>query len=244
MADGVSIIIPVLNRLAFTRQCLDRILRHTLGRVPYEVIVVDNGSTDGTQEYFSTQPFPGLALIYHRSETNLGFARANNVGATLARRASLLFLNNDTLVQPGWLEEMVAAAEADRSVGVVGIKQLFPYSNTIHHTGIIFTASKGPQHIYPFADASLPHVNRQREYQAVNGACLLISKALFDACGGFDETYVNGFEDLDLCMAVRKRGHKVVCCTKAFIYHYGQISEGRTADDPHNEQYFWSKWRP
>jgi GT2 family glycosyltransferase/glycosyltransferase involved in cell wall biosynthesis len=243
MADGVSIIIPVLNRLEFTRQCLDRILRHTSGRVPYEVIVVDNASSDGTQEHFRTQPLPGLPLIYHRCETNLGFGRANNVGASLSRCAYLLFLNNDTLVQPGWLEEMVATAEADRSVGVVGIKQLFPYTNTIHHTGIIFTASKGPQHIYPFADASLPHVNRQREYQAVNGACLLISKPVFGACGGFDEAYVNGFEDLDLCMAVRKRGHKVVCCTRAFIYHYGQISEGRTADDPHNEQYFWSKWR-
>jgi GT2 family glycosyltransferase len=244
MADGVSIIIPVFNRLEFTRQCLDRIVRHTSSRVPYEIIVMDNGSSDGTQEYFRTAASQGPALTYHRSETNLGFARANNVGAGLARHAYLLFLNNDTLAQPGWLEEMVATAEGDRNIGVVGIKQLFPYSNTIHHTGIIFTASKGPQHIYPFADASLPHVNRQREYQAVNGACLLISKQLFDACGGFDESYVNGFEDLDLCMAVRKRGHKVVCCTKAFIYHYGQISEGRTADDTHNERYFWSKWRP
>jgi GT2 family glycosyltransferase len=243
MAEGVSIVIPVLDRLEFTRQCLDRILRNTSVRIPYEVVVVDNGSSDGTPGYFRAGAPAGLSLVYHRNETNLGFARANNAGARLARHPYLLFLNNDTLVQPGWLEEMVATAESDRAIGVVGIKQLFPYTNTIHHTGIIFTASKGPQHIYPFADASLPHVNRQREYQAVNGACLLISKALFDSCGGFDESYVNGFEDLDLCMAVRKRGRRVVCCTKAFIYHYGQISEGRTADDPHNEEYFWSKWR-
>jgi GT2 family glycosyltransferase len=243
MADGVSIVIPVLNRLEFTRQCLDRIRRNTSTGIPLEVLVVDNGSSDGTLDYFRAGAPEGLSLVYHRSDTNLGFARANNLGARLARHGYLLFLNNDTLVQPGWLDEMIAVAESDGTVGVVGIKQLFPYTNRIHHTGIIFTASKGPQHIYPFADASLPHVNRQREYQAVNGACLLISKQLFEACGGFDEAYVNGFEDLDLCMAVRKRGRKVVCCTRAFIYHYGQISEGRTADDPHNERYFWSKWR-
>ncbi len=243
MVDGVSIVIAVFNRLGFTRLCLDRIARHTTARVPYEVIVVDNGSSDGTEEYFRAGAVQGLDLVYHRSEQNLGFAKANNLGARLARRSHLLFLNNDTLVQPGWLEEMVATIEADRTVGVVGIKQLFPYTNTIHHTGIIFTASKGPQHIYPFADASLPHVNRQREYQAVNGACLLIPQQLFEACGGFDECYVNGFEDLGLCMEVRQRGFRVVCCTRAFIYHYGQISEGRTADDPHNERHFWSKWR-
>lgn len=243
MVDGVSIVIPVLDRLEFTRQCLDRIRRNTSDRIPYEVVIVDNGSTDGTQEYFREGALPGLSLVYHRHESNRGFARGNNAGAGLGQYRYLLFLNNDTLVQPGWLDAMVATAESDRTIGVVGIKQLFPYTNTIHHTGIIFTAAKGPQHIYPFADASLPHVNRQREYQAVNGACLLVPKPLFEACGGFDESYVNGYEDLDLCMAVRQRRYKVVCCTSAFIYHYGQISEGRTAADRENERYFWSKWK-
>ncbi len=68
----------------------------------------------------------------------------------------------------------------------------------------------------------------------MTGACLLIERTLFDECGGFDEAYVNGYEDVDLCLEVRERGRKVVCCTSAFIYHYGQISEGRTADDDRN----------
>ena len=238
---AVSIIIPVFNKLAFTRQCLDRIARHTSDAVAYEVIVVDNGSTDGTAEFFAGAALPAN-IRYHRNTDNLGFAAANNVGAALASYDYLLLLNNDTLVQPGWLEQMLALAQSDPSIGVVGIKQLFPYTSTIHHTGIIFTAGGVPQHIYPHTDASLPHVNKQREYQAVNGACLLIARRLYQECGGLDERYRNGYEDVDLCLSVRQRRRRVVCCTSAFIYHYGQISDTRTADDAANAAYFASKW--
>jgi GT2 family glycosyltransferase/glycosyltransferase involved in cell wall biosynthesis len=237
----VSIVIPVFNKLAFTRQCLDRIWRNTSDAVPYEVIVVDNGSSDGTRQHFETGVLPP-GLRYHRNDTNLGFAKGNNIGARLAGGRSLLFLNNDTLVQPKWLEDMVGVANADPTVGIVGIKQLFPYTNTIHHTGIVFTAGAGPQHLYPHADARWPHVNKQREYQAINGACLLIRRELFEACGGFDEGYVNGYEDMDLCMMIRQRGFKVVCCTSSYIYHYGQISEGRTSADDRNAPRFAAKW--
>jgi GT2 family glycosyltransferase/glycosyltransferase involved in cell wall biosynthesis len=242
-APGVSIIIPVFNKLPFTKQCLDRVWRHTGAARAYEVIVVDNGSSDGTAEHFAAANRHEHPLRYHRNEVNLGFAKGNNLGAGLAQGRRLLFLNNDTLVQPGWLEAMVAVMEKDPRVGVVGIKQLFPYTNTIHHTGIMFTTGEKPLHLYPYADASLPHVNKQREYQAVNGACLLIDRELFEACGGFDEGYRNGYEDVDLCLAARARGRKVVCCTSAFIYHYGQISEGRTADDPGNAARFAEKWK-
>jgi GT2 family glycosyltransferase/glycosyltransferase involved in cell wall biosynthesis len=238
----VSIIIPVLNKLEFTRQCLDRIWRNTSDQIAYEVIVVDNGSTDGTPEWFSqSPPFP-RPLRYHRNPQNLGFAKANNIGARLAQGAQLLFLNNDTLVQPGWLTEMLRVSDSNPSIGVVGIKQLFPYTNIIYHTGVVFAPGGVPQHLYPHLDASLPYVNKEREYQAVTGACLMIGRALFEDCGGFDEAYVNGYEDTDLCLAVAQRGRKTVCCTTAFIYHYGQISEGRTAKDDQNARLFSRKW--
>jgi GT2 family glycosyltransferase/glycosyltransferase involved in cell wall biosynthesis len=237
----VSIVIPVFNKRAFTLQCLDRIWRNTSTAVPYEVVVVDNGSSDGTREHFESGVLPPR-LRYVRNETNLGFAKGNNVGARLARGKYLLFLNNDTLVQPKWLEDMVGLANGDPAIGMVGIKQLFPYTSTIHHTGIVFTAGARPLHLYPHADARWPHVNKQREYQAVNGACFLIRRELFEACGGFDEGYVNGYEDMDLCLAVRQRGFKIVCCTSSFIYHYGQISEGRTSADDRNAARFVAKW--
>jgi GT2 family glycosyltransferase/glycosyltransferase involved in cell wall biosynthesis len=236
----VSIIIPVLNKLEFTRQCLDSIHRQTDEAVSYEVIIVDNGSTDGTAEWMvGSAPIP---VRYHRNPTNLGFSKANNIGAQLASGTWLLFLNNDTLARPGWLTEMVRIPRTDPSVGIVGIKQLFPYTNTIYHTGIVFTPEGRPEHLYPHLDASLPQVNKQREYQAVTGACLLIDRPLFDACGGFDEEYRNGYEDVDLCMQVKARGRKIVCCTKSYIFHYGQISEGRTADDETNAARFAKKW--
>jgi GT2 family glycosyltransferase/glycosyltransferase involved in cell wall biosynthesis len=237
----VSIIIPVLNKLEFTRQCLDRIWRHSAETIPFEVVVVDNGSSDGTPAWFGANPRP--ALHYHRNATNLGFAKGNNIGASLSRGRHLLFLNNDTLVRPGWMSEMLRVMRSDPAVGIVGLKQLFPYTNSIYHTGVVFAADRMPQHLYPHLDASLPQVNKEREYQAVNGACLLISRALFDECGGFDEAYVNGYEDTDLCMKVRQRGRKVVCCTSAFIYHYAQISEGRTVDDDQNASLFANRWR-
>ena len=138
----VSIIIPVFNKLAFTRQCLNRIERHLSGEVRFEVIVVDNGSTDGTKDFFTGTASYSFPHTYHRSEENLGFSRANNIGARLSSAKYLLFLNNDTIVRPGWLDAMVQVAEADDRVGIVGIKQLFPYTNSIHHTGIIFTADR------------------------------------------------------------------------------------------------------
>ena len=236
----VSIIIPVLNKLEFTRQCLDRIWRHSDQTIPFEVVVVDNGSSDGTAAWFAANPRPGLH--YHRNATNLGFAKGNNVGASLSRGRHLLFLNNDTLVRPGWMSEMLRVMRSDPAMGIVGLKQLFPYTNSIYHVGIVFAPGGIPQHLYPHLDASLPRVNKEREYQAVNGACLLISRALFDECGGFDAAYVNGYEDIDLCMQARQRGRKVACCTSAFIYHYAQISEGRTADDDRNAALFASRW--
>lgn len=242
MIPEVSIVIPVVNKLEFTRQCLDRIWRNTDDAISYEVIVVDNGSTDGTADWFAdTSRFP-KPVRYEHNDDNLGFAKGNNLGARLSQGRHLLFLNNDTLVQHNWLSEMLRVGLSDPSVGIVGIKQLFPYTNTLYHTGIVFTPDGRPEHLYPHLDASLPHVNKQREYQAVTGACLLIDRTLFKDCGGFDEAYRNGYEDIDLCMAVRQRGRKIVCCTKAYIYHYGQISEGRTAADDTNAALFANKW--
>ncbi|HEY7057124.1 MAG TPA: glycosyltransferase [Vicinamibacterales bacterium] len=237
----VSIVIPVFNKIEFTRQCLDRIGRHT-GDIDHEVIIVDNASSDGTADWFSDPPSVPFPLRYHRNAENAGFAKGNNIGAALARGEYLVFLNNDTLVQPGWLTQMIRIAEKDRAVGVVGIKQLFPYTNVLYHTGVVFFPGGIPQHLYPHLDASLSYVNKEREYQAVTGACLLIGRALFQECGAFDEAYVNGYEDTDLCMTVARRGRKIVCCTSAFIYHYGQISEGRTAADDRNAALFSRKW--
>ena len=102
-------------------------LEKALGRLGEEgeLVVVDNGSADGTAAWFADpHRFPGRVL-YHRNATNLGFAAGNNVGARVSQGQRLLFLNNDTLVQRGWLSEMLQILDADPKVGIVGIKQLF-----------------------------------------------------------------------------------------------------------------------
>src|SRR6476660_5722349 len=144
----VSIIIPVFNKLEFTRSCLDRIARNTSDRYRFEVIIIDNASTDGTRGFFENGAPFSFHLNYRRNASNVGYAKGNNIGAGESTARYLLFLNNDTLPMPGWLEAMLSVSEDDGRVGAVGIKQLFPYTDLIHHTGIVFTAAKKPAHIY------------------------------------------------------------------------------------------------
>ena len=241
-AGQLSIVIPVHNGLPFTKQCLDRIRRNTPPSLYDEIIIVDGASTDGTHEYIEELAQRIEGVVYHRCPSKMTFGQKANLGADLSEARRLLFLNNDTLVQPGWLDNMIGLMDSDSAIGLVGIQQLFPYTRVIYHTGIVITADRGPEHIYAFSDASLPHVNRQREYQVVNGACFLIDRSLFKACGGFDDYYVDGYEDIDLCMAVRALGRKVYCCTSAYIYHYGQMTRGKSTEDARNSAYFYKKW--
>ena len=126
----VSIIIPVLNKLEFTAQCLDRIWRNTDPGITYEVVVVDNASSDGTQAWFADPSRFPRPVQYLRNSTNRGFGPANNQGVRQSTGRYLLFLNNDTLVQAGWLSEMLKIVRDDESVGIVGIKQLRPGADT------------------------------------------------------------------------------------------------------------------
>ena len=154
----VSLVIPTLNNLDFTRECLEAI-RKTAGMIPYEIIVVDNASTDGTGDYLLQEESAGRLKVIFNKE-NLGFAKACNQGARIAGGKYLIFLNNDTVPQPGWLEEMVQLAESDESIGIVGSKLLFP-DGTIQHAGVVVSASKLPYHIYRGCPGDLPAANQQ-----------------------------------------------------------------------------------
>jgi GT2 family glycosyltransferase/glycosyltransferase involved in cell wall biosynthesis/Flp pilus assembly protein TadD len=220
---SVSIIIPVLDRLDLTRACLEALRRHTpAGQV--ELILVDNGSHDGTVEFLRAEEAAGRLTALFNAE-NLGFARACNAGAAVARADALLFLNNDTEVRPCWLEPLLATLAGDPQVGAVGSKLLFP-DGTIQHAGVIVADDRQlpdplvARHIYYRERADLPQANQPREYQALTAACLLVRREAFSAADGFDEGYWNGYEDIDLCFRLREDGWRLVYAPASEVIHH------------------------
>jgi GT2 family glycosyltransferase len=215
-----SIIMPVFNKAALTRQCLETIRPTLEGAGDGEIIVIDNASSDDTPEMLKA--FPWARIV--RNDVNLGFAGANNQGARLAGGRFLVLLNNDTLAQPGWLAAMLAVAR-EPEVGVVGAKLLYP-SGLLQHAGVLTAPVRfGSLGVLPYHDlfgqkANAGPANRRRDLNVVTGACLVTPKALYDELGGLDEGYWNGYEDVDYCFKVIQRGLKVVYEPKAVLTHF------------------------
>jgi len=222
-APTVSIVIPVFNKWELTWKCLMAIAENT-PEVAHEVIVIDNASSDET-----AQALPLLDNIrFARNAANLGFARASNQGAAIARGKYLLFLNNDTEPTPDWLRPMVAELEADAAVAIVGSKLLYP-DGTVQHGGVVF-AYAGPEpiaplHLHARQPASASH--RRLELRAVTAACMLIRPEVFREHGGFDEAFVNGGEDVDLCLKVSRSGRKIVFTPASVVVHHESATDGR-----------------
>jgi GT2 family glycosyltransferase/2-polyprenyl-3-methyl-5-hydroxy-6-metoxy-1,4-benzoquinol methylase/spore maturation protein CgeB len=235
----VSIVMPLYNKASFTKACL-KALGDNRDQVAYEVILVDNGSSDATAELLDgLQAKPGFRVV--RNGENLGFSRANNLGAKYAQAPHILFLNNDTVPHSGWLDTMVAQMEADDAMGIVGAKLLYPDTGKIQHAGLAMINGT-PDHVHRHADADAPEVNVARDLDMVTGACMLIRKALFDRLGGFDEAYVNGVEDVDLCLKVRDLGYRVRYIPTAVVDHYEGTSDGRYTHVRPNLERFSRRW--
>ncbi len=232
-----SIIIPVFNRVDFTQKCLESIFQAG-SRYPFEVIVVDNASSDGTEKYLESLEDK---IITIRNEKNLGFAKACNQGAGIAKGKYLLFLNNDTIVTEGWLDILVEELDDDFSSAAAGSKLLYP-DDTIQHAGVVFGEDKIPYHIYARERKEKHYVNKKRKFNAVTAACMLVRKDIFKKVGGFDENFVNGYEDVDLCLRIKETGKDIVYCPQSVVYHYESISEGRADKLQENKVLFLEKW--
>ncbi|HEU4685409.1 MAG TPA: FkbM family methyltransferase [Nitrospira sp.] len=234
-----SVIIPVWNRCELTRQCLAELANTTEG-LAWELIVVDNHSTDETPAFLSS--LQGDVRIL-RNQDNLGFAKACNQGAQVARGRYLVFLNNDTIPLNGWLNAMLNEVKEHPDVGVVGSKLLFP-DNTVQHAGIVFRRSGlCPYHAYRRFPADSPAVNRRREFQAVTAACMLVRQEAFKKVGGFDEEFRNGFEDIDFCLKIRSLGLRVVYQPRSALYHLESQTPGRKDHEHHNIQVLEKRWK-
>lgn len=234
-----SIVIPAFNEAFLTRVCLVSLDRADLGGS--EVIVVDNGSTDGTPELLHEWASAGPKRIAIRSEENLGFARGCNLGASRATGPITVFLNNDTFVERDWLPRLLAPFE-DPSVWVTGSRLLYP-NGRVQHAGVVFIP-EGPGHVFAGLPGDSPLVMQEREYQAVTGAALAIRSEVFERLGGFDTSYLNSYEDADLCLKVREAGGRILYVPGSVAYHWESMSKGRlSANDDRNKELFQSRWR-
>jgi GT2 family glycosyltransferase/Tfp pilus assembly protein PilF len=238
LAPSVSIIIPVFNNLALTQSCLDSLTRIPT-KVAYEIILIDNASTDGTAKYLKQQADANLVRVL-TNPANQGFAHACNQGAKDAAGSWLLFLNNDTEVTSGWLDALAKTAQKTNA-GVVGAKLLYA-DGTIQHAGIDFINGV-PDHTHRHAMADLPAANEFRELDMVTGACLMTPRELFLTLGGFDETFRNGVEDVDYCLRVRAMKRKVVYEPHCVVYHLEGQSAGRFDHVNENLKIFFDRWK-
>ncbi|MFB0515827.1 MAG: glycosyltransferase [Candidatus Neomarinimicrobiota bacterium] len=222
----VSIIIPVKDRLELTRQCL-REVRSTVRDISHEIIIVDNGSTDELSEFLKALE-GDISYLYNKEGAT--FAESNNQGAVVARGEYLVFLNNDTIPQEGWLHALLEAHQRVPDAGTVGARLLYPESHTIQHAGVLirnYPHPVYPYHAYHEFPAYAPAVNEARSFPALTAACLLIKKSFFHSLKGFDEDFINGYEDVDLCLRVLEKGRKNIYTPGSVVYHYKSQTPGR-----------------
>ncbi len=238
-APKVSVIIPVFNQWVYTQACLDSVF--AIGaRLPIEVIVVDDASSDETQLGLLAYPHP-IRTVRH--DENLGFAKSCNDGARIANGEYLVFLNNDTIVLANWIDAMVTAAEENQVIGVVGNLQVFPDRKLVQQAGIVCGEGNIVYSIYNNQlAADHPAVNRAREMTFVAGSCMLVPKDLFHSLNGFDETYLNSCEDLDFCMKVHSAGRCVWYCPQSRIHHFESKTVSGHSKISNNYRYFQDKW--
>ncbi len=233
----ISIIIPVWNLWETTLQCLESIKANTDEQLlqHIEVLVVNNGSSDETTTALS----PTLARLFGKQgqeitlSENLGFAKACNIGAKMATAPLLFFLNNDTICTKNYLPPLIEALKQNPRLGIVGPLLLYP-NNTVQHAGVCFSPFLEVMHAYHYLPTAYVVKQKQRFWQAVTAAAMLMPATLFAECNGFYEGYINGFEDLDLCCQIREKGYLLSVVHKSIIYHHTSQTPGRFAHDSEN----------
>lgn len=218
----VSIIIPVYNEFAYTYCCLKSILKNTSQKIPYEVIVGDDRSDDLTVQLDSLAP--GITVI--RNDNTLRFLKNCNVAAAHAKGEYILFLNNDTQVQPDWLPPLIDLLDSNDTIGLVGSKLIYPNGSIWEAGGIIWNDATGLNYGRG-QDPTRPEFNYVKDVDYISGASIMIRTSLWNEIGGFDEQFCPAyFEDSDLAFEVRKHGYRVVYQPESEVIHFGSVSSG------------------
>ncbi|HEY4988767.1 MAG TPA: glycosyltransferase [Opitutaceae bacterium] len=237
----LSVITPLFNCLEITRAMVESLRASIPASISYEVILVDDGSTDGTRDWLAGLGAPFRVIL---NDTNLGFGAATNRGAAAARGEVLALLNNDLLFRRGWLRPMMRSLRTlGRHAGLVGNVQLNAGTLEVDHVGIVVNQKCKPEH-----DRSTPSwmetaFHPTRRVFAVTGACVLVRKETWARLGGFDEGYVNGCEDIDLSLRASELGLANAVALRSRVLHRVSSSPGRKRRDEENSQRLVLRWR-
>jgi GT2 family glycosyltransferase/glycosyltransferase involved in cell wall biosynthesis/SAM-dependent methyltransferase len=240
----VSIIVPVHNNVDFTLISIFSVLMSDPRR-SFELIIADDVSTDDTQSIFAGLPKP---IRYLRWNHHHGFLKSCNAGARYADGKYLVFLNNDTIVFPTWLDSLVATLQNRPDAGLVGSKLLFANGRLQEAGGIIFSDASG-SNFGRDDDPLRPEYNYLREVDYCSGCSFGMPKDLWTKLGGFDERFAPAYyEDADLCFRVRQAGMKVFYQPRSKLVHFEGISSGTStssgvkASQETNRPKFFDRW--
>lgn len=212
----VSIIIANWNGGKVFKNCLDSLVK--INYPNWELIVVDNGSTDRSNKLAQKLKLPAKTLLI-QNKTNLGFVKANNQGYKESRGKYILLLNNDTKVDPSFLNILVSKAIEDSTIGVLQPKMfLMDKKGYLDNAGSFLTRI-GFWHHWGFLEKDSKEFDKEREIFSAKGACMLIKRSVIEKAGLFDNDFVQYFEETDFCWRVWLSGFRVLFYPKAVIYH-------------------------
>jgi GT2 family glycosyltransferase len=247
---SVSIVIPCHDGVAYTQGCLAT-LRETLPLwFRGEIVVIDDASSDGTSDFLKrlAKEDDRLRVLRHRSSK--GFLESCNHGAAESTGDFVLFLNNDTVLLPGWLPPLMATYERFADAGALGGKLLFEDGRLQEAGGLVYSDASASKVGYLHPDVEAPIYDHLREVDYVSAAFMLTPRPLFDEIGGFDRRYGFGYyDDDDYCFAVRASGSRVYYQPESVIVHVEGASAGTDLSaglkrlQVENREIFAEKWR-
>lgn len=244
MKPKISIFIPTTNQGFVHISRLLPSLSLEAKEANAEIIIIDNGSRDGTTNYLSN--YECRVII---NKNNRGFSVANNQAGEIARGEYFLLLNNDTTISTGFLNEMISTFDIEHTIGIVGCCILTMDDKKVQHAGVYFTQEFVPYELgleIPSVAPGIPRnddrVGSVREVPSVSAACMMVKRQVWEEIGGLDEQYMNGWEDTDFVLKAREKGYKIWYTGKTKIFHQHFGSHGRFQYEKENRARYDTIW--
>ena len=232
----ISILIPNKGQVSTLAKCINSIFAKSTYE-NFEVIIIENNSEKTeTFEYYNylEKKYPNVRVVRCNTHGKFNYSTINNYGATFAKGEHLLFLNNDVeVISENWLEEMLMYSQRE-DVGAVGAKLYYP-DDTIQHAGVIIgigdVAGHSHRHFPRNSAGFLGRLSLAQSYSAVTAACLMMKADIFNKINGFDEAFEVAYNDVDICLRIRKLGYLITWTPYAELYHYESKSRGSDTEN-------------